>query len=276
MSDMTDDDHDSRGQEIERLAAELEAAWVERLPYTRLVPRTLDGSIDDAYRVQAVLQNKLLANHRVGEIVGWKVALTSAAMQTMIGVGEPLAGAVFASRVQTHPARVRLDDYQHVGLEFEVAVRTSKPLGAGAPVYDRTSIVDAVGAIACAYELVEDRNADFAELDAFSLVADNAWNAGVVLGEWHQQWANVDLENGPTRAWLDGELAGEGRTGDALGHPFEAVAWLSSLLSRRGITLPSGQIVLTGSSITTRFPEPGQHYRFEIDGLGAIEASFEQ
>jgi 2-keto-4-pentenoate hydratase len=73
-----------------------------------------------------------------------------------------------------------------------------------------------------------------------------------------------------TRCWVNDQPAGEGKTGDAMGHPFEAAAWLANLLNRRGRTLERGMIVMTGSSITTKFPAPGDRVRFAIDGLGEV------
>jgi 2-keto-4-pentenoate hydratase len=115
---------------------------------------------------------------------------------------------------------------------------------------------------------VEDGGADYKTLDAFTLVAQNTWNGGVVLGAPVTAWRGVDLERAVTRAWLNDEAAGQGKTGDALGHPFEAVAWLANLLNRRGRLLGRDMIVMTGSSITTKFPSPGDRVRFAIDGLG--------
>jgi 2-keto-4-pentenoate hydratase len=80
----------------------------------------------------------------------------------------------------------------------------------------------------------------------------------------------VDLERAVTRCWIDDLPVGEGRTGDAMGHPLEAVAWLANLLNRRGRSLEAGMVVMTGSSITTRFPAAGDRIRFAIDGLGEV------
>jgi 2-keto-4-pentenoate hydratase len=126
-----------------------------------------------------------------------------------------------------------------------------------------------------AFELVEDGDADYKTLDAFTLVAQNTWNGGVVLGTPVADWRGLDLERAVTRCWINDAPAGDGKTGDALGHPLEAVAWLANLLNRRGRRLARGMIVMTGSSITTKFPVPGDHVRFAIEGLGevALEAA---
>ena len=79
-----------------------------------------------------------------------------------------------------------------------------------------------------------------------------------------------------TRGWMNDQPAGHGNTGDALGHPFEAVARLANLLNRhRGRMLGRDMIVMTGSGITTKFPAPGDRVRFAIEGLGevALEAT---
>ena len=124
-----------------------------------------------------------------------------------------------------------------------------------------------------AFELVEDGNADYKTLDAFTLVAQNTWNGGVVLGTSGGDWRGVDLEAAVTRCWINDRPEGQGKTGDAMGHPFEAVAWLANLLNRRGRRLERDMIVMTGSSITTKFPAPGDRVRFVIEGLG--EASLD-
>jgi len=132
-----------------------------------------------------------------------------------------------------------------------------------------------VAACIPAFELVEDGDADYKTLDAFTLVAQNTWNGGVVLGPAVTEWRALDLERAVTRCWVNDQPAGQGKTGDAMGHPFDAVAWLANLLNGRGRTLQRGMFVMTGSSITTKFPAPGDRVRFTIDGLGdvALEAA---
>ena len=241
---------------------------------TRARYRPLDAGVrsaplDDAYRIQDALHG-LMAKAGRGEIAGWKIALTSKAMQQMTGVDQPAAGAIFSTAVLASPARNDLARYHHLGVEFEVAVRLGDDLPASGGPWTRASVAGRVAACLPAFELVEDGDADYKTLDAFTLVAQNTWNGGVVLGAPVTAWRNVDLESAVTRAWVNGEPAGQGKTGDALGHPFEAVAWLANLLNGRGRMLERGMLVMTGSSITTKFPSPGDRVRFAIDGLGEV------
>jgi 2-keto-4-pentenoate hydratase len=227
--------------------------------------------LDDAYRIQDALHG-LMAKAGRGTIAGWKIALTSKAMQQMTGVDQPAAGAIFSSVVLGSPAHVDVRAYHHLGVEFEVAVRLADALPAGREPWTRASVAGRVAACVPAFELVEDGNADYKQLDAFTLIAQNTWNGGVVLGT-SGDWRGLDLESAVTRCWINDRPEGQGKTGDAMGHPFEAVAWLANLLNRRGRALERDMIVMTGSSITTKFPAPGDRVRFAIDGLG--EASLE-
>jgi len=241
---------------------------------TRARYRPLDAAVrqaplDDAYRIQDTVHRLMTAGGR-GEIVGWKIALTSKAMQQLTGVDQPAAGAIFSTVVFPSPARVAPAAYHHLGVEFEVAVRTGADLPASAGPWTRASVADRVSACMPAFELVEDGDADYKALDAFTLIAQNTWNGGVVLGAPVTSWRSLDLESAVTRSWVNDQPAGQGKTGDALGHPLEAVAWLANLLNRRGRTLTRDMIVMTGSSITTKFPVPGDRVRFAIDGLGEI------
>lgn len=240
-----------------------------RTRYRPLADAIRSGPLEEAYRIQDALHGLMRDSGR-GDIVGWKIALTSQAMQRMTGIDRPVCGAIFASTVHASPAQRSLAAHHHLGVEFEVAVRLGADLDAGDGPWTRASVADRVQACMPAFELVEDGDADYATLDAFTLVAQNTWNGGVVLGEPLLDWRGLDLASARTRCWIDDLPAGEGRAGDALGHPLEAVAWLANRLNARGGALRAGMIVMTGSSITTRFPTAGQRLRFVIDGLGEI------
>jgi 2-keto-4-pentenoate hydratase len=240
-----------------------------RARYRPLDPALRAAPLDDAYRIQDAL-HRLMAAAGWGEIAGWKIALTSKAMQQMTGVDQPAAGAIFSKVVHPSPARIDLAAYHHLGVEFEVAVRLADDLPASGAPWTRASVAGRVDACLPAFELVEDGGADYKTLDAFTLVAQNAWNGGVVLGAPVTAWRGLDLEGAVTRCWVNDQPGGQGKTGDALGHPLEAVAWLANLLNGRGRMLQRGMIVMTGSSITTKFPAPGDRVRFAIDGLGEV------
>ena len=60
---------------------------------------------------------------------------------------------------------------------------------------------------------------------------------------------------------------------DVLGHPFEPLTWLANHLAKTGEGLRAGEIVLTGSLVTTRFPTETETYEFELVGLGTVRVT---
>src|SRR5271154_6928255 len=97
------------------------AAHKANLRFERLSSLQPPATISDAYDIQEKYVGLLRAEH--GDTVGYKVGLTSAAMQAFCGIDHPIAGVVLASRVHRSGATVRRADFGRLGLEFEIAVR---------------------------------------------------------------------------------------------------------------------------------------------------------
>jgi len=135
---------------------------------------------------------------------------------------------------------------------------------------EAAAVAPHIDGVCAAIEIVDDRAADYTDLDVRSLVADNSWNAGIVLSTFATQWP--DLEGMLGKATQDGAPIGEGYGRDILGHPFNSVAWLNAQLASRGGGLRKGQIVMTGSVMKTVFPTEAASFRFEFAGLGSVEA----
>jgi 2-keto-4-pentenoate hydratase len=226
--------------------------------------------LDAAYAVQRqyVAQR---AGQAGAQVAGYKIGLTSAAMREMCGIAHPVYGSIARAVVLASGAQVALAGYGRLGIEFEIAVRMGRDLVPAGPTASAEEARQAVDAVAAALELVDDRNADYAQLDAGSLVADNAWNAAVVLGAWVPVPAELADLRGVLRS--GGQTADEGEVGSGDDSPFASVAWLAGELKRRGGALRKGDIVMTGSIVRTRFAQAGQSWDFEVDGLGAVSVS---
>jgi 2-keto-4-pentenoate hydratase len=232
--------------------------------------RPLDGLPDlaVAYRVQQAYVRRMIGDD---EVAGYKIGLTSHRMQTMCGISHPLAGVVFGRRVKQSGTTLRIADYAHLGLEFEICARIGRHLPPRSSVYARTDIDGAIDSVCAAVEVVDDRHADYAKLDVGTLVADNSWNAGVVLGRFVP--APASLEKVEAVVYQDGVEVGRGVGADALGHPFEPVVWLANHLAVDGAGLKKGDLVMTGSIVRTCFPEKAFSYRFDVSQLGSVEVS---
>jgi 2-keto-4-pentenoate hydratase len=226
------------------------------------------ASAGDAYAVQRAYVG-LLKQARGAQAVGYKIGLTSKRMQEMCGVASPIAGVILHDRVHPTGAKLRATDYGRLGVEFEVAVRLNRDLASGHQIPTLAEVVDAVDGVAPAIEIVDDRRADYRGLDVLSVIADNSWNAGIVLGAFAQPAGDLAAVEGLVA--MNGAIIDRGFGRDVLGHPFHSVAWLASHLGERGERLHAGDIVMTGNFVTTKFAEPGSAFRFELAGLGAVE-----
>jgi 2-keto-4-pentenoate hydratase len=249
-----------------RAAESLLAEHKANVPFKPLGPPDKPATISDAYDIQERYVALLRGKH--GDAVGYKVGLTSAAMQKFCGIDHPIAGVVLATRVHQSGATVRRSDFGRLGLEFEIAVRIKSDVPVTGPC-TAEMIAPHIDGVCAAIELVDDRSADYSNLDVLSLVADNSWNGGIVLSEFATRWP--DLEGVLGRATKDLVAIGEGHGRDILGHPFNSVAWLATQLASRGAGLKAGQVVMTGSVMKTVFPEQDASYRFDLEEIGLVD-----
>lgn len=250
-------------------------AHARREPYRPMPVELAPATEEEAYAVQDRFV-ALRAQER-GALAGYKIALATAAMQAFVGVGAPQAGRILHSTVQPSPGRVRAADFVRLIVEFEVGVKLADDLPAADAPFSRERVAAAVGAVMPALELADDRAADYGKLRThpLDLIADNTWNEGVVLGDGVEAWRGVDLGTVRGRAHVNGVLAGEGTGADALGHPLDAVAWVARHLASLGRGLLRGDIVITGSLVTSKFVQRGDRVSFSLDGLGSVQLDVE-
>ena len=255
-------------EKVWQAARFLHEAHRARAPYQPIPDGIFPRDINEAYDIQEAFHELLLPER--GAIVGYKVALTTTVMQQMVGFGHPASGAVFTSGVHHSPVTINASDYVHVGAECEIAMLLGQDLPASAAPYDRESVARAVAALMPAFELVDDRGADYTDLYFLNVAADNSWNAGIVLGEAVIDWQDIDLVAATGTMTINGQPAGVGKGGDVLGHPLEALAWLANNLAERGKSLQKDMVVMTGSIVSTKFLNKGDEVHFGIDTLGDV------
>jgi 2-oxo-3-hexenedioate decarboxylase/2-keto-4-pentenoate hydratase len=244
------------------------ARFIDEAHRTRAVYRNLPGDIAPGTVAEAYAAQEALAGlweKRLGPVAGRKIATTTRIMQELMGIDHPCGGLIFASRIFHSPAFVRKDDYVNMRIECELAVRLGRDLPKQAEPYSRETARAAISEVMAAFELIEDRKAEYKTTSALSLIADNAWNGGIVIGPGMQLPAGLDLDGIAGTLQRDGKPAGTGRTDDPLG----ALAWLANLAADRGRPLTAGMVVITGSVITTLDIAPGERLDLALDGVGA-------
>lgn len=242
-------------------------------PLGELPPELRPTDEAEAYAIQDELHRQLTARG-LGEVVGHKIGCTTPVMQAYLKIEHPCAGGVFERTVHRSPATVSHRDFVRVGVECEIVARLGKDLPPRATPYSRAEAAEAVVACMAGMELVDARYVDYSKLDTPTLIADDFFDAGCVLGPEVAAWREFDLAALTGVTTINGVEVGRGVGADVMGHPLEALGWLANELSRRGRGLRAGEFVFTGSVVATKWLEPGDHAVMDIERLGRVEATF--
>jgi 2-keto-4-pentenoate hydratase len=226
------------------------AAWNDRL------------STDQAYQVLfGIMARRVAAGEQQ---IGWKVGLTSKAIQQQFNVHEPVFGCILQTQPSGHVFAPR--DLIIPGFENELCLRLGKDL-TGTITQDEAGA--AIEAVHPSLEIIETRGDLTAQLSL--ALADNAQQKTCILGPAVAFPARPEAVE--CRVLINGDVAATG-TGDAvLGNPLNSVVWLAAKLSEFGRGLKAGEIIMSGS-FTRQFPiRPGDRIRAEFSGIGAVETS---
>jgi 2-keto-4-pentenoate hydratase len=245
---------------LDAMARHMWDARRARQKYRNLPDDLKPGSIAEAYCAQEVYYR--LAEPVYGAVGGVKVATTTKVMQELMGITHPCGGAIFRNTIHASPARIRKSDFVNLRVESEIALELRRDMPVGMP-WTAASVVPCVAGAMPAYELIEDRNAVYTETRAVSMIVENCWNGGVVIGTPKPVGAK-DVVGVTGHQTLNGKPIGSGKSED----PFATLAWLANLLAERGRALTAGMVVITGSLIPTFSIAPGDNCVFAIDGLG--------
>lgn len=225
-------------------------------------------TVDQAYDVQFELLELRASG---GEAhAGWKVGLTSRAMQEQQGVHEPCLGHLLKEGQMQSPAILTFDDLMAVGFENEICMRMKSPLsGVDASLEEAMA---AIGDIAPAIEVIEKRGVF---KDDFPLaVAGNAQQCAFVTGPFKMFHPDMDLSKVGVEVFVNGESQ-EAATGAAvLGNPVRSIVWLARKLARYGRGLNPGDLIMSGSFTKQYAVAKGDRVRAAFTDLGAVDVLF--
>jgi 2-keto-4-pentenoate hydratase len=230
------------------------------------LPQTLmPENFEEAYETQKIFQK----NSGRGELGGFKIALASKVQQELCGIDHPIAGGIFANEIKTSPAIFELENFHGLGLEFELAVTLSADLKPGMEPFDKDNIKQFIKSLSPAFELIIDRNADYSNINPLTMITDNAWCSGIVLGRELPNWEKLNLDIIRSQLLWNDEAPQNAMIKDA--NPLESLAWVSNLLISLGRTIPKDSIIITGSVIKTRAPHKCDHIIYKIEDLSEVE-----
>ena len=254
-------------------AHHLARARLERVRLDALSSDLAPGDEDAAYIVQDALHERLTEAGK-GAVSGHKIGCTTPIMQRYLGIDSPCAGGVFEETAHHRSGTFAFDKLLHPGVECELAVRLNADLVPGDAPFDAASVAGAVGTVGPGIEIVDDRWVDYTTIDPPSLIADDFFGAGCVLGDGLSNWRELDLAEVTGSMTINGKHVGSGSGAAILDHPLSALAWLANLMARRGRFLRAGEFVLLGSLVETKWVERGDLVEIDLGSLGGATARF--
>lgn len=262
---------------LEDIARRLYNAERTRTPIRQLSLDYPDMTIEDAYAVQRALVEHKVADGR--KVKGRKIGLTSKVMQRSVSIDEPDYGALFDDMFFEDGGRVPPDRFIRPRIEVELAFVLGETLvGPDVTLFD---VLRATEFVTPALEILDARvqmsDPETGHLRTIvDTIADNAANAGLVLGGRVFRPLDVDLRWVSALLLRNGTVEESGVAAAVLNHPGNGVAWLANRLAPHGVSLQRGEVILSGSFTKPTFAEPGDTFVADYGPLGTVSVFFDR
>lgn len=260
---------DTEAIDHDAIAGRLAAAYGGQTidPLTTTYPAL---TVDDAYAIQLCQIEQRVAGGAV--IRGFKIGLTSAAMQQQLQVDQPDYGHLFADMIFAADSPITTSVFLQPRAEPEIALILAAPLrGPGLSVSD---VLQATEYVVPAIEIIDSRITAW-RIGLADTIADNASSGGLVLGTTFTPIDGLDLSLLGCILRHNGRIAYTGAGAAVMGSPLFAATWLANTLTTRGVELNAGHIILSGSITAAIAVHAGDTVTATIDRLGSVTAVFD-
>ncbi|MDI5934979.1 2-oxo-hept-4-ene-1,7-dioate hydratase [Halomonas kalidii] len=231
-------------------------------------------TLDDAYAIQAAQMEKKLAQGR--EIIGWKIGLTSKAMQDALGIDTPDSGVLYDDMIFAAGATIPETRFIQPRIEAEIAFVMKAPLEGDVT---REEVLAATDYVAPAIEILDTRilrkDPETGQARAiFDTVADNAANAGIVLGQERHAPDAFDLRWVGSIVKQNETVVATGLGAGVLDDPVTGLVWLARRMATYGQRIEAGQVVLSGSFIGPVECPTGTIIHADYGSFGSVRLRF--
>lgn len=233
------------------------------------------AGLDEAYAVQAALIRRKRAAG--ASVVGWKIGLTSRAMQMALNITTPDSGVLLDDMLFADGATVPAGRFIQPRVEAEIAFVMKAPLRGAAVT--QAEVMAATEFVAPSLEILDTRirRTDPVTGKArtiFDTVADNAANAGIVLGPERHVPDGLDLRWQGAIVKRDGVVEETGLGAGVLDDPMTGILWLVHRLAQYDMGISAGDIVLSGSFIRPIEAPPGSRFDADFGPFGRVTLNF--
>ena len=272
---MTEANRTLSADTVSRIATRLHAAERTRKQIRQLTLEHLGMTIDDAYAIQrAWVAIKLAEGQR---LIGRKIGLTSRVMQQASQINEPDYGDLLEDMFFADGSEIPAKRFIVPRVEIELAFILNKSLSG--PHCTLEQALAATDYVVPAMEIIDARIEQVdpvtkATRKVQDTIADNAANAGIVLGTQRVSPRDVDLRWVAALCLRNDTIEESGVAAAVLNHPARGIAWLANKLALHGVTLDAGLVVLSGSFIRPIPAHAGDLFRAEYGGIGSISCKF--
>lgn len=262
-------------EQIDAAAADLLEAEAQRRQIGLLSRRFPAITLDDSYAIQSAQMQRKLGQGR--RILGWKIGLTSKAMQDALGIDTPDSGVLYDDMNFADGTRIPADRFIQPRIEAEIAFIMKAPLSGEVT---RDEVLRATEAVAPAIEILDTRllrkDPETGQSRViFDTVADNAANAGIVLGAQRHAPDAFDLRRVGAIVKKDAQVVATGLGAAVLDDPVTGLVWLSRRMGQYGQRIEAGQVVLSGSFIGPVECPSGTQIHADYGAFGSVAVSFD-
>jgi len=256
--------------DIHAIADEVFAALAAGRQITPFTSRPAGLTLDDAYRVTALLKGKREA--RGEKRVGRKIGFTNRTIWEEYKVYAPIWGYVYDSTVHdlSDRATLPLAGLCEPRIEPEIVFGLAS---APAADMDETALLSCVDWVAHGFEIVQSIFPQW-QFGAADTVAANGVHGALLIGPRHRIGSRVApwqmaLSAFPIDLLCDGCLVDRGHSTNVLGGPLSALRHLVGLLAYDAINPPlaAGEMVTTGT-LTRALPvKSGETWSTALEGV---------
>lgn len=263
-------------QDHARAAADLLQAEATGQQIGLLSLRHPDMGMDDAYAIQNAIYEQKLAQGR--RVIGWKIGLTSKAMQYALNIDIPDSGILFDDMLFDTGSTVPKGRFIQPRIEAEIAFVMKSAIGGSG--ITRDEVIAATDYVAPSIEILDTRilRADpetGRTRSVHDTISDNAANAGIVLGAERHAVDAFDLRWVGALTFRNDEIEETGLGAGVLNDPVESVVWLARRMAQYGQQIEPGQVILSGSFIRPVECPSGTRIHADFGAFGSVDIAFD-
>ncbi len=232
-------------------------------------------TLENAYAIQEQLIEKKLSSGLIKK--GWKIGLTSKAMQRALNIETPDSGVLFDNMFFGNGSIIPKNRFIQPRIEAEIAFVMRKKIS-GKEV-TRTEVIEATDYVCPAIEILDTRVKRCDPITGqtrkiFDTVADNAANAGIILGDQSHNVQDWDLRQVGCILKKNNEVEETGLGAGIMDDPVIGILWLIRRLAIYNKYLDRGDVVLSGSFIRPVETNFGDTIVADFKDFGIVSCTF--